>query len=383
MVITSLEYKIVSVPYTHREDSAQVNRDGVTDVVVKITTDQGLVGWGESCSGANVESVLETLKAFTPFLLGRDPWEREALWGQCLHQGIWNFRESTFNFAWAGIDMALWDLCGKVCGQPVYNLLGGLQRREVDYFYYLSYGDLQRLEAECRDGVERGYEVFYLKVGVDINFEKEAVALIRRCIGPGRRLRIDANQAWSVAQAQRYLPELDVWKIDFAEQPVPAHPVENMLELKAKVQVPLAANEGLWRVADAWEAIKRRSCDVLCFSPYWVGSLGLFHRLSWAAAVEGLSVCKHTHGELGLAAAACHQVLLALPRIVDGHQQTAQMMQGDVLTGALPIAGGPKWGVPQGPGLGVEVDEAKVGQFHQHYCDRGQYLPYDPEQLKF
>lgn len=382
MVIADLGHKIVSVPYTHREDSAQVNRDGVTEVVVRITTDQGLVGWGESCSGANVESVLETLRACTPFLVGRDPWEREALWRRCLHQGIWNFRESTFNFAWAGIDMALWDLCGKACGQPIYNLLGGRQRREVDYFYYLSYGDLQRLEVECRDGVERGYGVFYVKVGVDIDFEREAVALIRRCIGPRRKLRIDANQAWSVAQAQRYLGELDAWNIDFAEQPVPAHPVENMLELKAKVRVPLAANEGLWRVADTWEVIKRRSCDVLCFSPYWVGSLGLFHRLSWAAGMEGLSVCKHTHGELGLAAAACQHVLLALPRIVEGNQQTAQMMQGDILARDLPIARGPRWGEALGPGLGVEVDEARVEQFHQHYRDRGQYLPYDPEQLK-
>ena len=114
---------------------------------------------------------------------------------------------------------------------------------------------------------------------------------------------------------------------------------------------------------------------------YWVGSIGLFHRLSWAAAVEGLSVCKHTHGELGLAAAACHHVLLSLPKITDGHQQTAQMMEGDLLTEPLPIVQQPRWGVLSGPGLGVEVDEDKVEQWHRHYKERGQYLPYDPRQL--
>jgi len=102
MRIKSLDFKPVSIPYTHRENSSQVNRDGVTDIIVKITTDDGLVGWGESCSGANATSVLETLKSFIPIVQGRNPWNREALMHDCLKRGIWNFREMTFNFAWAG-----------------------------------------------------------------------------------------------------------------------------------------------------------------------------------------------------------------------------------------------------------------------------------------
>ena len=79
MRIASLETTIVSVPYRHREVSSRVQRDGVTDVVVKLTTDDGLVGWGESCSGANVESVAEALQAARPFVIGRDPWQTEAI----------------------------------------------------------------------------------------------------------------------------------------------------------------------------------------------------------------------------------------------------------------------------------------------------------------
>ncbi len=88
-------------------------------------------------------------------------------------------------------------------------------------------------------------------------------------------------------------------------------------------------------------------------------------------------MCKHTHGELGIAAAACHQVLLTLPNVVEGNQQTAKMMQDDVIVEPLPIASGPNWGTPHGPGLGVEVDEAKVRKYHAHFLQRGQYLPYD------
>jgi glucarate dehydratase len=94
-----------------------------------------------------------------------------------------------------------------------------------------------------------------------------------------------------------------------------------------------------------------------------------------------MTVCKHTHGELGLAAAAGHQVLLSLPAIVDGHQQTASIMAGDILTEPIPIASGPTWGVPHEPGLGVQVDEEKVGLYHDHYLQRGQCLPYTLDRL--
>jgi L-alanine-DL-glutamate epimerase-like enolase superfamily enzyme len=381
MRIASIELTPVSVPYTHRENSSQVNRDGVTDVVVKITTDDGLVGWGESCSGANVQSVYEALRAFEPMLLGRNPWNREAMWHDAHRRGIWNFREPTFNFAWAGVDMALWDLCGKAVGQPVYNLLGGLRRTDVSYFWYLPTGELSVLEEECRRGVEAGFEVFYIKTGRDIEREVEALRIIRQAIGPQRKIRIDSNEAWTVSEAVRNLRRLDQFDIDFAEQPVPADPVENMIELKQKTDVPLASNEGLWRVADAWEVITRRACDVLCFSPYWVGSIGHFHRLSSVAALQGMSVCKHTHGELGIAAAAAQHVLLTLPSIVEGHQQTATMMADDVLTELLPIAREPHWGVPTAPGLGVVVDSDKLTRYHESYRDVGQYLPYQLENL--
>src|SRR5712691_2547706 len=381
MRIAAIELTPVSVPYTHRENSAQVNRDGVTDVVVKIVTDYGQVGWGESCSGANGESVVEALRAFEPMLLGRNPWNREALWHDAYRRGIWNFREPTFNFAWAGVDMALWDLCGKSVGQPVYNLLGGLRRTSISYFWYLPTGDLPVLEEECRRGMEAAFEVFYIKTGRDIEQEMEALRIIRQAIGPRRKIRIDSNEAWSVAEAVRHLRRLDQYDVDFAEQPVPADPVENMIELKQKTEVPLASNEGLWRAADAWEVITRRACDVLCFSPYWVGTIAHFHRLSSVAALQGMRVCKHTHGELGIAAAAAQQVLLTLPRIVEGHQQTATMMADDILTGPIPITTQPHWGAPSAPGLGIEVDPDKLASYHENYRRIGQYQPYQIESL--
>ena len=378
MKIAKLEFTPINIPYTHREVSSQVNRDGVSDVIVKATTDEGLVGWGEACSGANLASVEEALRAMAPFVLGRSPWSSEAIRADLWHKGIWMFRKPTASFAYAGIDMALWDICGKASNQPLYNLFGGKVRDSADYFFYLARGTAESLVAQCRDGIGRGYRVFYLKVGLDIEGEYEMVRIVRETIGPERRLRLDANGAWTVNQAIRNLDLLDQFHIDFIEQPVMPDPVAGMQEVRARTRVAVCANEGMWTAEDAYQQITRRTADVYCFSPYWVGSLAQFQRLSRVAAMEGLQVCKHTHGEFGIAAAAAHHIVLTLPNIVDGNQQTAQMMCDDVLKTPLPIAHGPEWGVPEGAGLGIEVDEEKVRRYHESYRREGQIQPYDP-----
>ncbi len=381
MRIATIETIPVSIPYRHREVSSQVARDGVSDVLVKVVTDDGLVGWGEACCGADTASIVAALHAMTPFVVGRDPWNRDAIRRDLFTHGLWQFRAGTGNFAWAGIDMALWDLCGKACGEPVWRLLGGLARSEASYFYYLARGTPQELRTQVAEGVRAGFDVFYLKVGIDDAADVAMVRTVREALGAGPRLRIDANGAWTLPQALRNLRALAEYEIDFVEQPVRDHPVGQLGEVRARVPIPVCANEGLWSEADAYARIRARDADVYCFSPYWVGSIGAFHRLAWTAAFEGLLICKHTHGELGIAAAAGHHVVLTLPNAVDGHQQTAYLMQYDVLREPLPIARGPRWGIVDGPGLGVEVDEAAVEEAAARYRRDGQYVPWQPEQL--
>ncbi len=382
MRVATLETIPVSVPYTHREVSSQVARDGVSDVLVKLTTDDGLVGWGEACCGADTASVDAALRAMAPFVVGRDPWNRELMRRDAFTHGLWQFRTGTGNFAWAGIDMALWDLCGRACGQPVWRLLGGVQSQEPTYFYYLSRdGDRESLAAQIADGLARGFAVFYLKVGLDDEEDVALVAATREALGPGPLLRLDANGSWTLPQAVRMLRALDEFGIDFVEQPVRDHPIGQLAELRARTTTTVCANEGLWSEADAYARIRARQADVYCFSPYWVGSLVGFQRLAQVAEYEGLQVCKHTHGELGLAAAAAHHMVLTLPNGVAGHQQTASMLEHDILTELLPIASGPTWGTIDRPGLGVEVDEAAVAEAAARYAGIGQYRPWQASQL--
>ena len=122
-----------------------------------------------------------------------------------------------------------------------------------------------------------------------------------------------------------------------------------MRELRARTPVALCANEGLGSQADAYRVIASGVADIVCFSSYWVGTLRRFHTLASLAGLLGIGVCKHTHGELGIAAAAAHQVMLTLPNAVLGAQQTAAIMADDVLATPLPVASGPRWGSRTAP----------------------------------
>jgi L-alanine-DL-glutamate epimerase-like enolase superfamily enzyme len=379
--VAALETIPVSVPYTHREVSSQVARDGVSDVLVKLTTDDGLVGWGEACCGADTASVDAALQAMAPFVVGRDPWNREAMRRDAFTHGLWQFRAGTGNFAWAGIDMALWDLCGRACGQPLWRMLGGLQEPEPTYFYYLARGSREALAEQVADGLAHDFDVFYLKVGLRDDEDLAMVAATREALGSGPLLRVDANGSWTLPHAVRMLRARDEVEIDFVEQPVRDHPIGLLAELRNRTTTTVCANEGLWSEADAYARIRARQADVFCFSQYWVGSIAGFRRLAWVAECEGLQVCKHTHGELGLAAAAAHHVVLTLPNGVAGHQQTTYMLEHDILTRPLPIASGPRWGSIDGPGLGVDVDEDAVADSAARYLAEGQYVPWHVEQL--
>jgi glucarate dehydratase len=376
MKIARLEVMGANVAYRHREVSSQVERDGVTAGVIRLETDSGLVGWGEACSGADMASVLATVNAMAPFVVGGDPWRAEEMKRDAWHRGLWQFREQTGNFAWAGLDMAMLDICGQQAGVPVHALLGGRVRESVDYFWYLSGDDLDELLAYAKVGLSRGYRTFYLKVGRSLEDDLARVYGVRTVIGEERNLRLDANGAWSMSEARRILSLMEDAHLDFVEQPVRQVPEELLGDLRRMVRVPVAANEGLWSEEQARRRIESRVADVYCFSPYWVGSMRGFQRLGYSVYDHGGQVCKHTHGELAISATAAQHVMLTLPAIVEGNQQTTAHMVGDIVAEPLPIAEGPTWGTPTVPGLGVLVDVDALGAAAESYDRDGQFLPY-------
>ena len=180
---------------------------------------------GRVFGGAAARTVSNAIDAMAPFVLGRSPWEAEAIRAELYWQGLWQFRPAIGNAAWAGIDTALWDICGQSCKEPLYHLLGGLRRSEATYFYYLSQGDPDQIAQECRDALAAGFETFYLKVGIDFERELEMIR-VAPVVLASRRLRLDANGAWTLDEARRNIGRLAEFDIDFFEQPVRWFPLD-------------------------------------------------------------------------------------------------------------------------------------------------------------
>lgn len=377
MKITKLEAFPISIKYTRKETSALISREGVSDVIVKLTADNGLVGWGEACMNSETIGIQKAVEAAAPFVVGRNPWDSEAIARDFFIGGGWQFQPMTGNFAFAGIDMAMWDLMGKQAGQPIYRMFGGAMREVVRYFYYLHWGTPEDVAAQCDDGMRRGYDTYYFKVGVDTRREEELLGVIRAHIGPDSRLRIDPNQSWTVPQAVQIITRWHkLFDLDFVEGPVPVEPIDLTLDLRRRIVPSICVNEGMWKYSDALRLIQARAGDYLCFSPYWVGTLRRFSTALHLAHHAGQIVCKHTHGEFGIAAAASQHMMLTAPNADVGNQQTAQMMADDVLKIRIPIADGPEWGRIDGPGLGIDVDEDKVRTYHEAFLRDGEFTPY-------
>jgi len=379
-LVESIELIPVSIPYRIPEVSSVVYRRGVTSILVKIRDTEGRVGWGEACVGASSEAILAALKTMVPFTAGKTVSDYEAIRKEVFHRGLWAYQPMTGSYAWCAIEMALMDLHGQAAGKPVWSLLGGLRRSEVDYFYYFSRGNPSQFDEQINDVIRGAYKVVYLKVGTDSVSETSLLAYLRDKLGPGIEIRIDANGAWNIEEARRNLEEWSArFDVGFCEQPVPEFPPTLMQALRGGLGISLAANEGMGPADLAEFFIRADVADVYTFSPYWVAGSREFLRLSEIAATLGASICRHTHGELGIAATAFHHVALVAQGLGIGNQQTATELEFDVVEGSTPTRSSSVWGAPESPGLGLSIDEEALEKASAIYAEVGQFQPYSPE----
>ena len=377
MKIDRIDIFPVSVPYKHDEISSRVSRSGITEIIVKISTDNGLIGWGESPRIASAKVIFKAIESMVPMMIHQDPWQNQLLENNVFHDSNWQWSQMTANLAFGGIDMALWDIYGQETGIPIYKLLGGNLREDVDYFYYLQWDELNNFIKQCEDGLEKGYEVFYMKIGVNDKIEEEMLRHVRSIIGYDKKIRIDVNMAWNVTKAKKLINKWhEKYNLDFVEAPVPIQPLNLMKEINDKVDASLCINEGLWQESEFFNILNNKCADFLCCSHYFVGSIRKFLNLANYSNFMGWQICKHTHGELGLTAAIGQHLMLAIPNACDGHQQTAQNMADDILTEEIPITKTSKWGIIDQPGLGVKVDTDKLNFYHNKYLKDGEYLLY-------
>jgi D-galactarolactone cycloisomerase len=330
---------------------------------IKITTDGGLVGWGETYRLAGVQSTL--LDVLTPLLIGRDPLQMRQLHAQ--------MRGATFDngFAIGGIDLALHDLVGKALGVPVHQLYGGALRTRVEAYASLPgyYDDKQPEEhwvEEAQSLLSRGFKGLKFRVGrFDPRREVPILTNVRDSIGADVALMADANAAQSPHQAIRLGAALKELNFAWLEEPLPQSGYLGYPELKARMALPLAGGEGLLNRSQAHAALERGCFDIIQPDVSICGGIG--ETLFIGDLARGSTVRCIPHCWAGaLTLAATLHVNALLPEISRMPGNAPPLLEFDVTDNPFRdnVVDGDPFAlhdgfveVPEDPGLGIAIDE--------------------------
>lgn len=385
MRITGLRATPVAVPYRVDECWAFGRRAGQISIVVEVDTDEGLTGLGEAAAYPSADVVLAVLEGLRPLVVGEEPFAIERLVRRIDLVGTWHHVRAS-SPAIAAVEMACWDIVGRACGQPLVNLLGGRVRDRVEYFYYVARQDPDEVAAEGRRAVAAGFGTCYVKIGSDDpRRDIERVAALRDGAGPDLRIRVDANEAWSPGAAIRIIRQLERYDLELVEQPVSGRCLPEMAYVRGRIDTPLLANEASWTRHDQLAVIRAGAADALSADNQADGGLLNLKRSAGIAEAAGLTVVKHSLGELGIALAAATHLIAATPTFRYANQGYAALLTDDITSPPVAVLESTVDGhvpVPEGAGLGVRLDPDKVGRYHELYRDKAaEFGFHDPAAL--
>ncbi len=352
MVITDIQFLVTSFRF---EEPMKVAFATITDMdacIVKILTDEGITGYGEAAplafvTGDNLATVLAVGKELRNALLGMDPRAIGAV-----HRVM--DRLYTGNGAVkAGIDIACYDIAAKSAGIPLYKYLGGGDPH-IHSDVTIGIDTPERMAEKAQDWVSKGFDILKVKLGEDIRTDLERMCAIHEAVGGKTRLRVDANQGWTVKDTLWISRELDTLGVELIEQPVAASDFEGLREIREHSSLLIAADESCHGISDAMRLASMRAADVINIKLMKCG--GIYPAIKIAAICEaaGLSCMIGCMGESTLGNLAGMHVAAALDIIREVDLDAVYILAQEKVCGGFDHHGGKAvlWDVP---GIGCTV----------------------------
>jgi L-alanine-DL-glutamate epimerase-like enolase superfamily enzyme len=355
---------LVTVPFTEPETWFFGRSWGLTTAIIEVETNDGVVGIGECPGFPDIAATTNAIDAMVPLLIDREASDVLPFLRSVDMHG-WHHSPYQGNLAVAGLEMAMWDIVGKAGDLPLYRIFGGLERRSVPYYWYVwvPERDVETVRAQAAEGVSRGFRTIYLKIGFDVANDLALVQAVRDEVGPDVAIRADANEAWTAFTAIEALRAFEDVGLEFLEQPIDMHDIAGMAYLRTQTRTRIGANQSAWLPHQVLEIVAQRAADVVVTDPHQLGGLTVFRDAARICEAAHVPVIKHSFGDLGITTAATLHVLGGLHEPTLAHQTHLTILEHDLLKEPFQFAEG-CLDVPDGPGIGVEID----GDALQHYA---------------
>lgn len=351
--------------------------------VVEVETDEGIVGLGEMGGGG--QSAELAFQGLRGYLLGHDPFRIEELRFKLSNptSSLYNNRIQLL----AAIEFACLDIVGKALGTPVHTLLGGKLRDEVEFASYLFFrypnatdgsGEVRTVDQLVEHALDlktrHGFRVHKLKGGVFApDYELRAYRALAEAL-PGDQLRYDPNAALSVADAIRFGRAIEDLRNDYLEDPTWG--LHGMRQVRAAVRVPLATNTVVVNFEQLATNVRDPAVDVVLLDTTFWGGIRACVRAAGVCETFQLGVAVHSSGELGIQLATMLHLGAVLPNLTLSSDAHYHQLTDDVITGGKLEYRDGRIRVPDGPGLGVDLDRDKLARYAELYRELGDY-PYD------
>ncbi|SOE49037.1 mandelate racemase/muconate lactonizing enzyme family protein [plant metagenome] len=335
--------------------------------IVEIETQDGVVGWGE-CYGPSQVARAFIESQYAPRLIGRDAFDVEVIW-EDLYNRIKDYGSKGMSIsALSGIDIALWDIIGKVCGKPVHKLIGGAYRTEVQaYATGLYFIDMDRLIEEAVEEAQgyaaEGFTAVKMKIGLGSpKLDIERVAAVRRAVGDDVRLMVDANHCFTVPQAIRLGRELEQLNVEWFEEPISPEDVDGYVEVTRALDMAVAGGENEFTRWGFRDLVSRKAMDIIQPDVCAAGGISECRKIATLAAAHGVECVPHAWGSaIGLAATL--HFLAALPDQPPSYRPMPPLLEfeqcenpfRDFLSAEPIVQTGGVVRIPTGAGLGIEV----------------------------
>ncbi len=375
MKINGLELYQISIPFAepYRLSKIYGTLHDAQAVIVKLETDEGLVGLGEAdpmnpFTEESPESTMAVLgDIIAPNLLGRDPREIARLESNLdpMVQGNPTAR--------GAVNMALYDILGKAVDTPVYQLMGGLRHAKLPLLLGISSLDLERSIDAINQLISKGVSTVMLKMGeMPIADEIKRFIGIRQHFGKNIKLVVDANQGWETAEALEFIEGINGYHLDLLEQPIERRNLAGLKQICEQSVCSLSADESLVEAADAAVLIRQQVVDVFSIKVSKNGGLDKSKLIAQMAAGFGLKCLMNSMLEFGITQAASLHLGCTLPNLLDcGHAYgSVTRMSDDITDFGQNISDGVVT-VPSGAGLGVNLNEDKLKKYTKDYLKVG------------